>query len=153
MYKAIIIWETRTGATSAIALEIEEVLKAAGIEVTTKRILNAKEEGYDLAGALKSVDAVILGSPTYHSDMIPPVKDFLIEMKEAGLKGKIGAAFGSCGWSGEAVQMITEAMKNILKMNVIEPGLKLIDRPSGSTLEECKNFSKTIADKIKSTTN
>jgi flavodoxin len=43
MYKAIIIYETRSGATGAIARTIEDVLKEAGIEVTSKRILNAEE--------------------------------------------------------------------------------------------------------------
>jgi len=149
LFKAIIIWETRTGTTSSIALEIQEVLQEAGIEVTAKRILVAEEEGYDLIGALKDANAVVLGSPTYNHDIISPMKDFLVEMEKTELKGKFGAAFGAYGWSGEAVQMLTDTMKNIFKMNVIEPGLKLTERPSGSTLEECKKFARKIAAKIK----
>ena len=150
MKKAIIIWETRTGATSAIALILEEELKGAGIEVVARRILNAEEEGYDLVEAIKGADAVILGSPTYNRDMISPMKEFLLKLEKANLKGKIGAAFGSYGWSGEAVPMITEVMKNAYKMSVIEPCLKVIERPSGSSENECQEFGRTIAAKIKS---
>ncbi len=39
------------------------------------------------------------------------------------LKGKIGAAFGSYGWSGEAPKLILEIMKNKFEMQVVEPPL------------------------------
>jgi flavorubredoxin len=148
MKKAIVIYDTRTGATGAIARLIEEELKVAGIEVESRRILEAEEEGYDLVEAVKNADAVIVGSPTYYNDLFSPVKDFLLEMEKADLKGKIGAAFGSYGWSGEAVKMIADTMKNAFKMNVIEPGLKVEGRPGGSSIVECKLFGKTVAERI-----
>ncbi len=135
MKKAITIYDTRTGATGAIAQLIEEELKA-------------EEEGYDLVGAIKNVDAVIVGSPTYYNDLFSPVKNFLLEMEKADLKGKIGAAFGSYGSSSEAVKMITDTMKNAFKMNVIKPGLKVEGRPNGSTIAECRVFGKTVAERI-----
>jgi flavorubredoxin len=150
MNKAILIWETRTGATSAIALEIDDVLKQSGIELISKRLSNARDDGFDLIGAMKDVDAVILGCPTYHHDLIQEVKDFLFEMGKADLKGKIGASFGSYGWTGESVGKITATMKNALRMDVIEPGLKIVERPSGDSLEECRKFGRSIAEKIKS---
>jgi len=70
-------------------------------------------------------------------------------MEKADLKGKIGAAFGSYGWSGESVQMMSDTMKHIFKMDVIEPGLRLTGRPSGSSLEQGKEFGRKIAEKIK----
>ncbi len=44
------------------------------------------------------------------------MKTFLFEMEKADLKGKIGAAFGSYGWSGESVQMMSDTMKHIFGM-------------------------------------
>jgi flavodoxin I len=149
MPKAVIIWETRTGATSSIAMEIKDVLQQAGITVIAKRMSNAQDEGFNVCGEMAGADAIVIGSPTYNRDMIPQVKDLLTQMEKAGLKGKIGAAFGSCGWSGESVQLITDALKNGCNLTVIEPGLKIINRPSGKSLEECQQFAKSIADKIK----
>jgi flavorubredoxin len=149
MPKAVIIWETRNGATSSIAMEVKDVLVQEGIDVTAKKIFNAEDEGFDLLTAMNEADAVILGSPTYNHDLMHQVKEFLVKMEKCRLEDKIGGAFGSCGWSGEAVYILTHAMKNKFKMNVIEPGLKIIDRPNGKSLDDCKQFGKAIAAKLK----
>jgi len=143
MPKAIIIYDTRSGNTGAMAKAIEEGVREAGVEVLSKRATSAKAD--DLA----NTDAVILGAPTYHHDLIQSMKTFLFEMEKADLKGKIGAAFGSYGWSGESVQMMTDTMKHIFEANVIEPGLKVLRRPSEIDLRQCKEFGRKIAEKIK----
>ncbi len=119
MKKAIVIYETTYGYTETMAKAIEAGLKEAGVDVELKRALSAK------ADDLKDVDAVALGCPTYHHDMITTVKTFLFEMKNVDLKGEVGAAFGSYGWSGESVEMMSDTMKHIFEMDVIEPGLKM----------------------------
>jgi len=143
MSKAIIIYETRTGNTQLIAKAIQEGMREAGVDVPLKRTAEVKADN------LADVDAVVLGAPTYHHDLTSPMKTFLFEMEKADLKGKTGAAFGSYGWSGESVRMMGDTMKHIFGMNVMEPGLKLIGRPSGSSLERGKEFGKKIAEKIK----
>ena len=142
MSSAIIVYDTRSGNTEKMAKAIEEGMKESGVQVMLKRTVSA--EVNDMADA----DAVVLGSPTYHHDMISSMKTFLFKMEKADLKEKVGAAFGSYGWSGESVQMMTDTMKHIFEMNVIEPGLKLMRRPSGSSLEQCKDFGRKIAGKI-----
>jgi flavodoxin short chain len=143
MPKAIIIYDSRTGNTGIVAKAIEEGMKEAGIEVLSKRAVGAT------AGDLRDGDVVILGSPTYHRDMIGSMKTFLFEMEKADLKGKVGAAFGSYGWSGESVQMLTDTLKHIFGMNVIEPGLGILRRPDEGGLKRCREFGKRIADRMK----
>ena len=145
MSKAIIIYDSRSGNTGMMAKAIEEGMKEAGIEVLSKRAINANAED------LSDVDAVVLGAPTYHKDLIQSMKTFLFEMEKADLKGKVGAAFGSYGWSGESIQMMTDTMKHIYGMNVLEPGLKILRRPSESGLEQCRNWGRTIVEKLKET--
>ena len=142
MSKAVIIYDSRSGNTGMMAKAIEEGIKEAGIEVSSKRTVNAT------AGDIKDVDAVVLGAPTYHKDMIASMKTFLFEMEKADLKGKVGAAFGSYGWSGESVQMITDTMKHIFGMNMIEPGLKMLRRPGEGGLKQCQEFGRKIAGEI-----
>jgi len=117
-------------------------MKEAGIEVSSQRTINATAED------AKDVDAVVLGSPTYHRDMIASMKTFLFEMEKADLKGKVGTAFGSYGWSGESVQMMTDTMKHVFGMNVIEPGLKTLRSPSEGGLKQCQEFGRKIAETI-----
>ena len=143
MSKTMIVYETRSGNTEKMAEAITEGMKDMNLEVELKRVVSAKSD--DFQGA----DAVILGSPTYHHDLVGTMKIFLFEMEKEDLKGKIGDAFGSYGWSGESVRMMTDTMKHIFEMNVIEPGLKIKRRPTEKGLEECKGFGKRIAEKIK----
>jgi len=143
MAKAIIVYETRSGNTEYMAKAIEAGMKEAGVDVELKKAARAN------ADDLKDMDAVVLGSPTYVRALIAAMKTFLFEMEKADLKGKVGAAFGSYGWSGESVEIMAETMVNLFEMDVIEPGLKVKRRPSEKDLEECRAFGKKIADKIK----
>jgi len=143
MPKAAIIYDTRSGNTAMMAKSIEEGMKEAGVELSSKRTVGAT------AGDVKDVDAVILGSPTYHSDMIGSMKTFLFEMEKANLKGKVGAAFGSYGWSGESVRMMSDTMKHIFGMDVIEPGLKTLRRPDEGGLKQCREFGRRIAERVR----
>ncbi|OYT66411.1 flavodoxin [ANME-1 cluster archaeon ex4572_4] len=143
MAKAVVIYETRSGNTEMMARAIETGLKEAGVEVGVKKAARAN------ADDLKEEDAVVLGSPTYVRNLIAAVKTFLFEMDKADLKGKVGAAFGSYGWSGESIEILTETMKNLAGMEVIEPGLRIKRRPTEKGLEECREFGKKIAERIK----
>lgn len=80
--------------------------------------------------------------------MITTVKTFLFKMKNAGLKGKVGAAFGAYGFSGESVEMIYDTMKHIFEMDVVEPAFKLKSTEVITGEKECKEFGNKIAAKI-----
>jgi flavodoxin short chain len=143
MSKAVIIYDSRGGNTGMMAKAIEEGMKKAGVEVSLERTINAT------AGTIMNADAVVLGSPTYHKDMISLMKTFLFEMEKVDLTGKVGAAFGSYGWSGESIQMMTDTMKHIFGMKVIEPGLRMLRRPNEDGLKQCQEFGGKIGETIK----
>jgi len=69
-------------------------------------------------------------------------------MEKMPLKGKVGAAFGSYGWSGEVCGIITETMANLFEMDVIEPSMKVKKIPSENDLAECRAFGRKIGEKI-----
>jgi len=56
---------------------------------------------------------------------------------------KIGAAFGSYGWSGEAVKLLNEAMTE-MKFDIVEPGLRLKYVPDHANLKECVEMGRRI---------
>jgi len=147
MEKATIIYSTRTGNTEIMAVAIQVGLKQAGVQVTSKKTEKAKSSD------VQNTDAIIFGCPTYYTDLLPSMKSFLFDIRKVNLKGKVGAAFGPYAWSGEAVQMITDIMKHIFQMNVIEPGLRLRQRPEGNDIEACVEFGRKIAAKIKEVKN
>jgi flavorubredoxin len=143
LLKLLILYYSQTGNTGKMAKAIGEGAKTvAGVDVEVKYF--AKPE--DLAEA----EAIILGMPTYHHDMGMDMKRLLEELavKEINLKGKVGAAFGSYGWSGEAPHMLLEVMKNKFEMEVIEPALLIKYAPDEKGLEECRKLGKTVAERI-----
>jgi flavorubredoxin len=102
------------------------------------------------AEVLAKFDAIILGSPTYHHD-IPIDMKKLFEtstIKGVNLKGKIGAAFGSFGWSGEAPKLLLEIMKNKFEMNIIASPLLAKYTPDGTMIDKCRNLGQIVAETL-----
>ena len=99
---------------------------------------------------LADADAIIIGMPTYHHDMTSDMKKLLEEISARGinLKSKIGAGFGSYGWSGEAPHLILEIMENKFEMEVLEPPLLIKYTPDEKGLEECRKLGKNVAERI-----
>jgi flavorubredoxin len=99
---------------------------------------------------LGAFDAIIVGTPTYHHDINMEMKMLFEEaaVKNVTLKGKIGASFGSYGWSGEGPKMVCEIMKNKFEMLVTEPPLLIKYAPDQKQLENCKEFGKKIAERL-----
>ncbi len=63
-------------------------------------------------------DAIVLGSPTLNRDALEPVWEVLSNLSAIVCKGKVSAAFGSYGWSGEATKYIVERMGQLGMKNV-----------------------------------
>ncbi len=96
MSKVLTLYDTRTGNTGRMARAVAEGAKSVeGVEVALKRV----GEG---SGELADADAIILGSPTHHTQPSRATKRLLSGLSKVTLKGRVGAAFGSYGWSGEA---------------------------------------------------
>lgn len=139
----LIVYYSQTGNTEKMARAVEEGAKSVvGVNVELKYFARTE----DLAEA----DAIILGMPTYYHDMSIDMKHLLeaVAKEEIDLKGKVGAAFGSYGWSGEAPNMLVEIMKNRFEMDVIEPPIRIKYNPDKKGLEECRELGKTVAEKI-----
>ena len=108
--KALILFSSMTGNTSKIAQAIKEGLVEMGVETNAVNIKNA-----DLTSILdlaKEASAIIIGSSTRYGDMIGTIEDVVKEIVKLDLSNKFGAAFGSYGWSGEAVEIINDYLKN-----------------------------------------
>ena len=97
--------------------------------------------------ALESSSGVIFGSCTINGDALGPMWNVLDLFALVNRKGKTGAAFGSFGWSGEAVGMIEERMK-ALRLKVVESGLKFCFVPTEADLTKCRAFGEEFAKQV-----
>ena len=143
MARALVVCATRTGETMAIGNLIAEGIRISGHDATVVKITEIKKEN-DLMG----YDAVILGSATYHGDMLQAMKTLLFLATKAELEGKVGGAFGAFGWSGEAPDRIFDTMKNIFKMNMVGGPLRLKSSTMEGGMRAAHDYGKDIAQKL-----
>ena len=143
---AVIAYVSAYGYTKNMALSIAEGLKTAGgVEVSMYDLV------YDDADAamraIDEADGVLLGSPTLVGDVLPPILNILIHLNPYIHKGKMMGAFGSYGWSGEAVPNLEERIRE-LRLPIPVPGLRIRFCPSDEQLKECVDFGKKFAEAL-----
>ena len=144
MPKVVVVYLSTSGNTKAMADAIVDGANSRNANAKAVNFHEAKIE--DIIAA----DAIAIGSSTFHYKMLPPMEKFIESLKKANVAGKVGAAFGSYGWSGEAPVMIAEKMRE-LGMNVIDPVLRIQYQPTEKDLDECKRLGKDIVSKVKKT--
>lgn len=156
MPKLVIIYDSKTGNTEIMAKNIAEGAKSvSGVDVIIKKI----GEAFSVRMLLDDADAIILGSPAHYAYVTPEMRDFLaclrgqLEYGDLVLKGKLGAAFGSYGWDGgKSIERLGIEMEE-LGIKIQSPVIAqtpLLPHPSlrESSLKECRDLGKNIADKI-----
>jgi flavorubredoxin len=143
--KAVVVFDTMWHSTEAMADEIVAGIASEGVRVRPMHIRSSHRS--EIMTEVLDAAAVIVGSPTLNNQLFPTVSDFLTYMK--GLKpiNKIGAAFGSYGWSGEAVKMINSVLED-MKFDIIDPGVRLQYVPDKEGLNACFEFGKKIGKAI-----
>ena len=143
MKKVLVLYYSRTGNTEKMANVVSEGAQSGG-EVEIELSFHVDAE------SLNSYDAILVGAPTYHHDMPVDFKNLFEEaaVKGQNLKGKIGTAFGSYGWSGEAPKLILEIMKNKFEMQTLEPPLLAKYSPDQNILNSCRNLGKKVSESL-----
>ena len=143
MKKVLVLYYSRTGNTERMANAVAEGAQRNGtVEVELNYHVDAEN--------LSSYDAILVGAPTYHHDMPVEFKNLFEQAAVAGisLKGKMGAAFGSYGWSGEAPKLILEIMKFKFEMQVVEQSLLAKYLPDSTVLNACKDLGKRVSESL-----
>jgi flavorubredoxin len=144
-YTVVIPYVSAYGYTKRIAEAIKEGIESVDhVKASMFDMVYTKTE--DIFDQLVESDGILLGSPTIVRDALEPIWNVLSSMKSAQFSGKYAAAFGSYGWSGEAVPNLTERLKQ-LKMNV-EEGLTIRFQPDEKKLEQSREYGEKFAKKI-----
>jgi flavorubredoxin len=139
--KAVVIYDTMWHSTEQMAYAIADGLIQEGASV---RMCNLKvNHRSDVMAEILDAKALIFGSSTLNNGMLPTMADMLCYIKGLRPTGRIGAAFGSYGWSGEAVKQITQALEE-MKIEVIDPGVRVKYAPSADDLGQCTELGRRI---------
>ncbi|MDZ4201374.1 MAG: FprA family A-type flavoprotein [Gallionella sp.] len=93
---------------------------------------------------IEEADGIAFGSPTINGDAVKPVWDLLSSLVAIKVSDKLGAAFGSYGWSGEAINMIEDRLRG-LKLRVPIKGVRARLIPTEEELDKCRDLGKQLA--------
>lgn len=104
--KVTIVYTTIKNNTKKVADQLKKIFEENNIQTS---VFNAdKSDKAEILSSIKEADAIFIGSSTKYGDMIGNLENVLQDLKKMDLNGKIGAAFGSYGWSGEAIEVIQD---------------------------------------------
>lgn len=141
----VILYNSMWGATHKMADSIAKGIAETGLNY---KIFNAATaDKNDVITEIFKAKAILLGSSTVNNGYLSSLAPFIEEL--AGLKfiNKVGAAFGSYGWSGESPKLLTEHLQKS-KIKVLEDGLKIKYMPTEEEEATCINFGKSLGEKI-----
>jgi len=144
--KAVVVYDTMWHSTEAMAEAIAEGIVNEGVIARPIHIRSSHRS--EIMTEVLDAAAVIVGSPTINNQLFPTVSDFLTYMKGLKPKNKIGAAFGSYGWSGESVKLINQELE-AMKFDIIDPGVKIQYVPDQDSKNACYELGKKIGKAIK----
>ncbi len=140
--KALIVYDTMWHSTERMAEALVDALHQERVEAIPFHLRSWHRS--DIITEVLDAGAIIVGSPTLNNGLFPTVSDFLTYMKGLKPKNKIGAAFGSYGWSGEAPKLIQQELEG-MKFDVIDTPLKVQYVPDAKGIEACHELGRKIA--------
>ncbi|MHA1987175.1 MAG: FprA family A-type flavoprotein [Promethearchaeota archaeon] len=136
----LIVYDTMWGSTEKIAKALAKEISSRGIPV--KRFSLSTADYSDILTEAMKAKAILMGSPTLNNGLYPTVAEYLCYQKGLKPMNKVGLAFGSYGWSGQAVQEIAQVMKET-KIDVLDEVIKIKFVPKPEDLD-----FKEIIDKL-----
>ena len=97
--------------------------------------------------AIADADGFLLGSPTLVGDALPPIYEMMMGLNPIIHRGKFAGAFGSYGWSGEAVPNLVARMQQ-LKLSMPLEGMKIRFKPTQQDLDNAVSYGKQFAEAV-----
>jgi len=147
--RVLVAYVSAYGYTKEMASQLAEGLQAAGNFTVDLLDMETTLLG-DLEEHVVRADGLLIGSPTINQNTLLPVYKLFSVINPIRDKGKPAAVFGSFGWSGEAVKLIEDHLKN-LKLNVVCEGLLARFFPNSEESEKivtlAQEFGKALQDK------
>lgn len=143
---ALVIYDTMWHSTQTMAEEIVAGLWEVGVKAQPMHARSVHRS--DIVTAAFDTKALIVGSPTLNNGIFPTLADVLTYMKGLKPKNKLGATFGSYGWSGEAPKLVHELLTE-MDVTMLEEPLRIQFIPEQTDLEACREFGRRIGRIIK----
>jgi flavorubredoxin len=144
--RAVVVYDTMWDATRRMAEAIGDGLAAEGVQHKLFNI--AVSDRNDVVTEIFRAKAIIVGSPTVNQGVLPTITPLLADLKGLKFQKKIGAAFGSYGWSGESVKAIEEHLTDC-QIALVSPGAGAKWQPNAQELAACERLGRTVGQAVR----
>lgn len=141
--QVLILYVSAYGNTEKMAKYFFEKLNDNNIQTELFEITSQDKE--ILLDKINKSKGLLIGSPTINQDAVHPVWDVLTSIEVIPNRGKVSGAFGSYGWSGEAVPMITQRLKT-MKFKTIDEGYRFKFVPDNREFQVANEFIEKFID-------
>lgn len=137
----VVVYDTMWGSTEMMARAVADGMADSGLSV---RVLSLKaNHRSDIITEIMGACALAIGSPTMNNQLFPTIADLLCYMKGLKPQNLRVSAFGSYGWSGEALAMVKGTFDE-MKLNFVGEGVRTIYVPTREILGKCHALGKDL---------
>ena len=134
-----IVYDTMWNATRTMAESIADGIRRADQTVTVKLMNAAKDDKNDIITEVFRSKAILVGSSTINNGYLYAIGGLLEMIRGLKFKNKAAAAFGSYGWSGEAVKQLTEGL-NKAGFRIVDEGHRALWVPDEAERAACAAY-------------
>ncbi|MFW2368555.1 MAG: anaerobic nitric oxide reductase flavorubredoxin [Desulforhopalus sp.] len=139
-----ILYDTMWDSTRVMAEQIAAGIRSADDKVAVKLFNLSKTDKNDAITEIFKSKAILIGSPTVNNGILVAVAAILEEIKGLKFKNKKAGAFGSYGWSGEAVKILSERLLDS-GFDIVNDGLRLTWAPDEESMQSCRDYGASFA--------
>ena len=140
--KALVIYDTMWHSTELLAQALSQGLMDAGADTLVYRLRATHYS--DIVTDVLDAGLLLFGSPTLNNHMFPSMGEFLTYLQGLRPTHKAAAAFGSYGWSGQAVSLINQVLQS-LKFTLAHDGLQVKYIPTPEELTTTRTLATRLA--------
>ncbi len=143
-----LIYDTMWNSTRRMAECIAGGLREADPSLTVKLFNSAVDDKNDIVTEVFKSKAILVGSPTINYGYLFSIGGIMEMIRGLKFRNKKAAAFGSYGWSGEAVKQITALLDGV-GFEIVNDGLRCQWAPDEATRKLCRDYGREFASAIK----
>jgi flavorubredoxin len=142
----VIVYDTIWGGTEKMARAIARGVELEGLPF---RLYSAGTADFnDVMTEVHKAKGVLVGSPTLNNGLMPTLMPYLESLRNLRFQKKLGASFGTYGWSGECTKRIEEFLTQG-GIKIVQMGLRANFNPLDDDLAHCVAFGQGFAKQVK----
>ncbi|HHT70917.1 MAG TPA: anaerobic nitric oxide reductase flavorubredoxin [Firmicutes bacterium] len=142
-----IVYDTMWNGTRRMAEAIAAGVRQADGNINVKLYNAAKTDKNDVLSQIFKSKAIVVGSPTVNRSILASMVALMDMAKGLAFKNKKAAAFGTYGWSGESVQLLTARLKDA-GFQVVNDGIREAWNPDSDGLARCQQFGQQFVGQL-----